>query len=156
MKSSLPTRAIILTVNDSKCSPPSSITSISNFLLPIRPQRALSMDAKNNYIGTASQAFRSRELEAFGDTTRFDEPPMARMFDSTWAETELIPLLRQAYGQRPGIGSGHDFWKDLDMAELIEPWHMVGKNAIRVSLARGNVTNEPLYSPITQSKIPFL
>jgi hypothetical protein len=83
------------------------------------------MDSKNNYIGTTSKEFRSRELEAFSKSSRFDNPPMARMFDPNWANTELIPLLRHAYGRRPEIGRDYDFWPDLDMAELVEPWHMV-------------------------------
>jgi hypothetical protein len=52
---------------------------------------------------------------------------MARMFDTEWANTELIPLLIRGYGSREGIGEDFDWWRALDEAEVLEPWHMVRK-----------------------------
>ncbi|KAF2662078.1 hypothetical protein K491DRAFT_773626 [Lophiostoma macrostomum CBS 122681] len=80
------------------------------------------MDNDGNYVGTLSQEFRSRELEAFGSISRF-RPESARMFDDEWRDNELVPLLRIAYSTRPEIGVHFDFQNDLDWAELIEPWH---------------------------------
>lgn len=85
------------------------------------------MDAKNNYIGTPTLSFCSVELLAFGQKSRFlkSDTSTVRMFDEEWANTELIPLLHCAYSHLPHVGRNHDFWKDLDEAELFEPWHMV-------------------------------
>lgn len=82
------------------------------------------MDENNNYTGSPSKEFTSRELEAFAAESRFDNAPTDRMFDSDWANTELVPLLQHAYGNRSEICGDHDFSTDLDIAELIEPWHM--------------------------------
>jgi hypothetical protein len=87
------------------------------------------MDDDGNYVGTPSQEFKSRELDAFSSTLRFN-PGNARMFDIEWRDNELVPLLRIAYSNRPDVGENFDFQNDLDWAELIEPWHQVGTSKI--------------------------
>ncbi|KAF2263038.1 hypothetical protein CC78DRAFT_291415 [Lojkania enalia] len=79
------------------------------------------MDDKSNFTASISAQFKSRELDAFRRQSRFD-PSTQQMIDHGWANTELIPFLRQAYGER--LGDCHDWWEDLRVAQFKEPHHM--------------------------------
>jgi hypothetical protein len=107
-----------------RISPATNNRKLESHKTPLDSSHHPNMDSKNNYIATTSQEFASRERAAFGEESRFQVRLTARMFDGDWANKELIPLLCHAYSRRPGIGKDYDFWKELDMAELIEPWHM--------------------------------
>jgi len=82
------------------------------------------MDDDNSYIATTSQEFKSRELDAFGATSRF-KLVYSPMVPHDWVNAELMPFLRVGYEKRPEIGDDHDFWEDIRVAEFIEPAHMV-------------------------------
>ena len=88
----------------------------------------------NDYIGTPSAEFQSRELDSYDDliyekSPRFRRATDTPMFSHEWANMELIPFLKIGYSKRAEIGADHDWWDDLRRAEVIEPAHMVSLSA---------------------------
>lgn len=113
------------------------------------------MTDEDDYTGTTTEEFQSREFDAFKEAITNSEPrfthPYTEMFSTEWASNELIPFLQKVYGNRSRIVAEYGWWWMLERAEWIEPKHMVSNCFYKFCYARslkGCKPNYPIDDPV--------